>query len=272
MEAACYDANKQQSFEQQCTAWHNMDLSQLSTYPQIIACELFHFDACMGIYGGPFCSDYDRFKVLKGALEQHHSAAAEELEDIIVEGIDTDTLSMAWGDISGIIRKAFTRATRRGPIRPSPLKKGLEPLQTFHARKQTDETEDQDRLDVRNYMDKTIPCIRQLPTGTICDKKFVHSAVDQVEYIRLGFPNDPKGCPDCRRRIRQEQGTTRGGLCNEFTRTGKCSRADKCAYSHTEPPAEPAQSNEMVPYKPSVNFTAVEMDSDGSDDIDPDCY
>ena len=64
------------------------------------------------------------------------------------QGIDTDTLSMAWEDISEIIRKAFTRATRRGPIRPSPLKKGLEPLQTFHARKQTDETEDQDRLDV----------------------------------------------------------------------------------------------------------------------------
>ena len=121
-------------------------------------------------------------------------------------------------------------------------------------------------------MDKTISCIRQLPTGTVCDKKFVHSAVDQVEYIRLGFPNDPKGCPDCRRRIRQEQGTTRGGLCNEFTRTGKCSRADNCTYSHTEPPAEPAKSTEMVPYKPSVNFTAVEMDSDGSDDIDPDCY
>jgi len=131
MEAACYDANKQNSFEQQCKTWRNMDLSQLSTYIQIMACELFNFDACVGIFGGQFCTDYERFKVLKGALEQHHLAVSDELEDIIVESIDTDTLSMEWEDISELIRKAFTRATRRKPIRPE---KDDEPLQTHHSR------------------------------------------------------------------------------------------------------------------------------------------
>ena len=192
MEAACYDANKQNSFEQQCKTWRNMDLSQLSTYIQIMACELFNFDACVGIFGGQFCTDYERFKVLKGALEQHHLAVSDELEDIIVESIDTDTLSMEWEDISELIRKAFTRATRRKPIRPE---KDDEPLQTHHSRMKpcpSTPTPDAPELDILNYEDKTIKCIRTLPDRSTCNKQFTHSAAKQVEHARLGYENDPK--------------------------------------------------------------------------------
>lgn len=266
-EAACFDSNKQLSFESQRSDWQNMDLSQFTTSAQALACELFHYDACVGVFGGKFGSDYDRFLTMKRALEKQLPTVVEELNDMIIDGIDTDTLSMNWHELKALIQKAFTRASRRGNVKPSAPQS--EPLQTFHAGKQSDPHTE---TGASGYVDKKISCIRQLPTGTVCSNQFIHSVADQMEYNRLGFPNDPKGCPDCRRRIREEQGTSRGRLCNEFTRTGKCSKADKCTFSHSEPPAEPAQSNEMVPYNPSVNFTAVEMDSDGSDDIDPDCY
>ena len=47
-------------------------------------------------------------------------------------------------------------------------------------------------------------------------------------------------------------------------------REETTVVSHMQ--SRPAQSTEIVAYKPSVNFNTVEMDSDGSDDIDPDCY
>ena len=195
-EAACFDSNKQLSFKLQRSGWQNMDLSQFTTSAQALACELFRYDACAGIFGGKFGSDYmyDRSLTVKRALEKRMLAVFGELNESIIDSVDTDTLSMDWHDLRALIQKAFSRTSRRGKLRPSLLKDfpGSEPLQTFHARKQPDEKEDQTCLDVLNYMDKTISCIRQLPTGKVCDKKFVHGAADQVEYIRLGIPNDPK--------------------------------------------------------------------------------
>ena len=275
IEATCYDANKQFSFESQKTIWSTLDISKCPTHTAAIALESFHYEACEGIFGGPFCSEYDRFSNFKSALEKHQPHIASDLHDLIIDGLETDTLDITWSAAKDLFRKAFARNSRRS-IKASdpqshPTQIESEHLQAFHAGRQSEPCSEKD---VKGYQDKSISCIRQLPAGAVCGKLFIHSAADQMEYARLGFPNDPKGCPDCRKRIREEQGTNRGRLCNEFTRTGVCSKADKCNFSHSEPPQSAAiipQSSEIVPYKPSTHFGTC-MDSDGSDDIDPDCY
>ena len=80
-----------------------MDLSQSTTSAQALACELFHFDACVGIFGGKFGSDYDRFLTMKRVLEKQMPAVFDELNDIIIDSLATDTLSMDWNDLRALI-------------------------------------------------------------------------------------------------------------------------------------------------------------------------
>jgi hypothetical protein len=61
-------------------------------------------------------------------------------------------------------------------------------------------------------------------------------------------------------------------MCHEFRKTGQCSKGDKCKFSHSKPPA-PNENKEIVPYNPEIKaHFGITYDSDGSDDVDPDCY
>jgi hypothetical protein len=281
MEAACYDANKQLSFEVQLKAWRNIDLRDLTSYPRIMACELFYHDSCSGIYGGPFCTDYERFKNLKAALFKYQDEVATELEEIIIDEIETDTLTMVWEDLKELTRRAFNKSTRRHPPRQPnhPPKLQPEPPQIHHGQQQFTPTACRDinpvegrSTDIQDYADKEIQCIRNLDDGSTCGKKFSHKAEDQLNYVLMGFPNDPKGCPECRQRMREKEGKGGVGMCHEFGKTGQCSKGDKCKFSHSKPPA-PKENREIVPYNPEIKaHFGIAYDSDGSDDVDPDCY
>ena len=280
MEAACYDANKQLSFEVQLKAWRNMDLRDLTSYPHIMACELFYHDSCSGIYGGPFCTDYERFKNLKAALFKYQDEVATELEEIIIDEIETDTLTMVWEDLKELTRRAFNKSTRRHPPRQPnhPPKPQPEPPQVHHGQQITpaacrDINPVEGRsTNIQDYVDKEIECIRKLDDGSTCGKKFNHKAEDQLNYVLMGFPNDPKGCPECRQRMREKEGKGGVGMCHEFGKTGECSKGDKCKFSHSKPSA-PNENKEIVPYNPEIRtHFGITHDSDGSDDVDPDCY
>ena len=175
-EAACFDSNKQLSFELQRSDWQNMDLSQFTTSAQALACELFHYDACVGVFGESFGSEYDRFLTMKRALEKQLPSVFEELNDIIIHEIDTDTLAMDWDSLKALIQKTFTRASRRGKLKASnpqshPTQNETEPLQAFHTEKHPESsTEIGTSGHVPNvYVDKQISCIRQLLNGNVCN-------------------------------------------------------------------------------------------------------
>ena len=279
IEATCYDANKHFSFESQKTIWYTLDISKCPTHTTAIALESFHYEACEGIFGGPFCSEYDRFSNFKSAMERHQPHIAGDLHDLIIDGLETDTLDITWSAAKDLFRKAFARNSRRS-IKNSIKRPDLNPtdadipsthqLSIHSAGLTTNDSSNGNNgrsLNLRDYEDMMILCVRNLTNGSVCGKEFKHSAADQLRYAELGFPNHPKGCPECRKRLRELDTTGRSRPCIDFTRTGACKNGDKCIRSHSE---SPESNKEIVPY--TAHFGTVDCDSDGSDDIDPDCY
>jgi hypothetical protein len=57
-EIACFDVDRQRSFEKLRKEFGNLDLSRCKTFSMAIATEMLSYDMCEGSYGGPFCTTY----------------------------------------------------------------------------------------------------------------------------------------------------------------------------------------------------------------------
>lgn len=58
-----------------------------------------------------------------------------------------------------------------------------------------------------NYQDITLQCVD-------CGKDFAFTASEQEFYAKKGFTNQPKRCPDCRMKKKQQMGGGHGSFSN----------------------------------------------------------
>ena len=159
-------------------------------------------------------------------MERHQPHTAGDLHDLIVDGLETDTLDIAWSAANDIFREAFARDLRRS-IKDLAKRPDLNPT------------------------DAGIPSTHQLSVHTI--GLTTNDGQHQWEQWKICEPAGPRRHDDTLRQ-KSHQWVR---MSQDFTRTGACKNGDKCMRSHSEPPES---TKKIVPY--TAHFGTVDYDSD----------
>ena len=107
-----------------------------------------------------------------------------------------------------------------------------------------------------------------------CNKGFPDSIDDQTHRLRKGWTHSPTRCPPCKKKYLEEL-SNNPKPCADF-KQGDRKYGDNCRFSHATVAVHLAPASRAD--KTSFHIAAQsysdnpDYDSDGSDDIDPDCY
>jgi hypothetical protein len=227
-EIACFDVDRQRSFEKLRKEFGDLDQSRCKTFSMAIATEMLSYDMCEGSYGGPFCTAYDRYLNMYRALEQHTLGVADAIADIIVETDDIDTLSMKWEEAKGLILRGFKRAAK---YRQNDVNKKSRPEANPAAGSVQLSQMSAHPIALGAAKDIEIKCNCKEFTadGSTCGDMFCHTVAKQEDFAVKKLTT-PVRCPSYRKKRREKEGKSKP--CPQWMEHGRCPFGDECVHSH----------------------------------------
>ena len=231
-----------------------LDLTGLASYPRVMACELFYHDSCMQRHNytaalSALTTRDSRIKKplssstkMKSRLSLRRSPLMKSrliLSPWCGKTSRDSHVGRSTSPIEGALLLGWTVPQSYNQTRLKFVMANTAPLQPVDINPVEGRS-----TNLQDYVGKVIECIRKLDDGSVCGKKFEHRAEDQLNYILMGLPNDPKGCPNCRQRMREKEGKVEGLVCATDSERQANVRRTTSASSHTQSLPLPLKTKE----------------------------